>query len=206
MVETNPQNPKSEGQKEPTGQPGQAEAKQLAVPVEGFDLGSFLVTVFVVSLLATAALFGYRYLLLARTLSEQQQQIAQLESELADPTLQALDKQVQEIAGGIDKIRPVLEDPIRYAELFWTLRKITEKGVRWTSLGFNEAQQLSLSGEAVGWGQIAQQLAALKVDERFQRPELTSATLETTEGGALVRFAITADVDTSKLVPPATAP
>lgn len=203
MIETNPQNPTPQAQ---TGKPGQAEPKQLAVPVEGFDLSAFLVTVFFVTLLFSGVLFGYRYLFLSRTLEEQKKQIAQLESELADPQLSALDKKAQEIAGGIDKIKPILDNPIRYAELFWTLRKVTEKGVRWTSLGFNEAKQISLSGEALGWGQVGRQLAILKIDERFAKPELTSATMEVSESGILVRFAVTADVVVDKLLPPATAP
>ena len=198
MVETKPQGPT------PGAIPGPAQPeKPLTLPTGGgFDFVSFLVSLFVITLLGTGALFGYRYLLLERTLSEQKQQIAQLESELADPALQELAKQVQAIAGGFDKLRPVLEDPIRYGELFWTLRKITEKSVRWTSLGFNETQQLSLVGDAAGWGNVARQLAVFKQDERFSKVELTSASLQQSETGFGIAFSITAQVNVDKLISP----
>lgn len=190
----------------PQPEPGPGQPLQIPAVAGGFDFGAFLVSAFVITLLATGALFGYRYLLLERTLDEQKQQITQLESELAEPQMATLDNQVQAIAGGIDKIRPVLEDPIRYAELFWTLRKVTEKGVRWTSLGFNEVQQLSLTGEALGWGQISRQLAGMKADTHFTKVDLTAANVEIAEGASRVHFSVTAQVDQTKLVSPTATP
>ena len=197
MVETKPKQP-------PTNPPPASPTPPpLSLPHEGgFDFVAFLVTAFVVTLLVTAGAFGFRYLVLARTLDEQQRQIASLERELATPELAELDRQIQEIANGIAVIRPVLEDKTRYAELFWMLRKDTEKGVRWTSLGFTEAKQLSLTGQAVGWGQVARQVARFKGSDKLSQVELLSANLEETERGVRVQFSLTAQVDPTKLVPP----
>lgn len=203
MVETKPKSPEGD---QPTGQPREPQQERaLALPQldVGFDFASFCVAVFAVSVLFTGAVFGYRFLILERTLNEQTQQIAQLESELSNPELKKIEKQIQEIAGGIDKIRPILDEKIRYAELFWTLRKVTEKSVRWRSMGFNETKQLSLTGEAASWGNVARQLAALKQDERFSGVEMISASLQEGEKGVLVSFAVTAQVLVEKLFPPA---
>lgn len=203
MVETKP---KSAGPDQPTGQPLQPQQERALALTQldvGFDFASFCVAVFAVSVLFTGAVFGYRFLILERALNEQTQQIAQLESELSNPELKKIEKQIQEIAGGIDKIRPILDEKIRYAELFWTLRKVTEKSVRWRSFGLNEAKQLSLTGEALGWGNVARQLAALKQDERFSKVEMTSASLQEGEEGVRVSFAVTAQVLVEKLLPPA---
>ncbi len=196
MVETNPTQPT------PPGQPEQVKTLDAPSAVAEFDFVSFCITVFLVALFITGSLFGYRYLLQGRMLADQERQIAQLKAEISDPALQKIEKQMHDIAGGIDKIRPILDNPIRYAELFWTLRKVTEKSVRWNSLGFTEASELSLTGEAAGWGNVARQIAAFKQDERFSNVELISASLQASEGGIRVSFSLTAMVNPNKLVPP----
>ena len=202
MVETNPKDPSGTKQ-EPSAAQTQPSRPQAVPQVDvGFDFVSFCVAVFVVSVLFTGAVFGYRFLILGRTITEQQQQIASLESELADPDLQELEKKAQEIGGGIDKIGPILNDPVRYAELFWTIRKVTEKAIRWRSLGFSDTQQLSLTGEAQGWGNLARQLAVLKQDSKFSKVDLTGASVEDAAGGARINFSVTMQVYTNKLLPP----
>jgi hypothetical protein len=202
MVETKPPNPDPIPDA-PKGEPGKTPTQPLSLPTNvGFDFGSFFIAVFVVALMATVVAAGYRYIMLAATLTEQRQQIASLESELTDPQLMALEQQVTEIAGGIDRIKPILDEKIRYAELFWTMRKVTEQSVRWTSFGYSENQQVSLVGEGAGWGSIARQLAILKQTDKFSQVELTSAALQPTEGGARVSFSVTLQVDPAKLVPP----
>jgi len=200
MVET-------KGTPEPGSKPDQPAPRaesSLPTSVE-FDFVSFLIAGFVVTVVATGLLFGYRYLIVERTLSEQKQEIAGLEQELADPELVEIEKKAQAISGGIDKIRPILDEKIRFAELFWTLRKVTEKNVRWNSFGLNETRQLSLTGDAAGWGNIAVQLAAMKQDQHFSNVQLTSATLGQGATNFVIQFSVTADVVAEALVPPSDA-
>lgn len=198
MVETKPHQPV-----EPQpAQPEPVKSLQLPSVAAGFDFVSFFMAVFVTALIVTGVLFGYRYLVLQRTLDEQAQQIAHLNGELSQPDMQALERKLTEIAGGIDKIGPILNDPVRYGELFWTLRKVTEKSVRWNSLGFNESSVLSLTGEAAGWGNVARQIAAMKQNEKFSNVELASASVQDSESGVVVSFSMTMNVNTEKLIPP----